>query len=61
MSSISYSKFIRSRISGITEETHKTCKIEILSSKAYLRMFDTKMDGELVEYYNVPVVKSVLL
>lgn len=58
MSLILYSKLIHGRISRIIEETHKTCKTESLSPKAYPRIFDTNLDGKLAEYYNVPAIKS---
>lgn len=46
-----YNKLVRDRIPEIIEASGKSCKIEILSDKEYLKMIDTKLDEELAEYH----------
>ena len=51
MGVIKYRKLVRDRIPEIIEASGKTCVTEILSDDEYLRMIDTKLDEELVEYH----------
>ena len=51
MKHIQYSKLVRDRIPEIIEASGKTCTVEILSDKDYLRMVDAKLDEELAEYH----------
>ena len=46
-----YNKLVRDRIPEIIEASGKSCKIEILSDKEYLKMIDAKLDEELAEYH----------
>ena len=51
MAVITYNKLVRDKIPEIIEAEGKTCKTEILSDEAYLRMVDAKLDEELAEYH----------
>lgn len=51
MAVITYNKLVRDKIPEIIEADGKTCKTEILSDEAYLRMVDAKLDEELAEYH----------
>lgn len=51
MAVITYNKLVRDKIPEIIEADGKTCKTEILSDEAYLRMVDAKLDEELSEYH----------
>ena len=51
MGTIKYCKLVRDRIPEIIEASGKACVTEILSDDEYLRMIDTKLDEELVEYH----------
>lgn len=51
MSVITYNKLVRDKIPEIIESDGKTCKTEILSDEAYLKMIDAKLDEELAEYH----------
>lgn len=46
-----YNKLVRDRIPEIIHSSGKTCSIEILSDKEYLKLVDAKLDEELVEYH----------
>ena len=46
-----YNKLVRDRIPEIIEGSGRTCITEILSTGAYLRMLDAKLDEELAEYH----------
>lgn len=51
MAVITYNKLVRDKIPEIIEKDGKTCKIEVLSDKEYLKMVDAKLDEELIEYH----------
>ena len=51
MSIKTYNKLVRDRIPEIIEASGKTCMTEILSSEAYLKMLESKLDEELAEYH----------
>ena len=51
MKKIKYNKLVRDRIPEIIQASGKTCVTETLSSDAYLRMLDAKLDEELAEYH----------
>ena len=45
-----YNKLVRDRIPEIISERGATCETEILSQAEYLRLLDSKLEEELVEY-----------
>ena len=51
MSKITYNKLVRDKIPELIEADGKTCVIEILSDREYLKMIDAKLDEELAEYH----------
>ena len=51
MRCIAYNKLVRDCIPEIIESSGKSCTIETLSAKEYLRMIDAKLDEELAEYH----------
>ena len=48
---IQYHKLVRDRIQEIIRASGKTCRTEVLSDDAYLKMIDAKLDEELAEYH----------
>lgn len=46
-----YNKLVRDKIPEIIEADGRSCKTEILSEEAYLKMVDAKLDEELAEYH----------
>lgn len=48
---IQYHKLVRDRIPEIIRASGKTCRTEVLSDDAYLKMIDAKLDEELAEYH----------
>lgn len=48
---ITYNKLVRDNIPQIIKASGKQCIVEVLSDTDYLKMLDTKLDEELLEYH----------
>lgn len=54
-----YNKLVRDRIPEIIEAGGAACVTEVLSDEMYLRMLDAKLDEELAEYHEDPVLEEL--
>ena len=48
--SVVYNKLVRDKIPEIIAASGKTCRTQVLTDEAYLKMLDRKLEEELAEY-----------
>lgn len=59
MGTIIYNKLVRDKIPEIIQNDGKTCRTEILTKAAYLKMIDAKLDEELEEYHKDQTIEEL--
>ena len=57
--SVVYNKLVRDKIPEIIAASGKTCRTQVLTDEAYLKMLDRKLEEELAEYQESKEVEEL--